>query len=40
MDILIEGAIRGLVRNLTLRKFPGIHKDDSGKNLSNSGEGT
>ena len=27
-DILIEGAIMGLGRNLTLEKFPGIHKDD------------
>ena len=27
--ILIEGAIMGLARNLTLEKFPGIHKDDS-----------
>ena len=26
--ILIEGAIMGLVRNLALEKFPGIHKDD------------
>ena len=26
-DILIEGAIVGLVRNLALRKFPGIPKD-------------
>ena len=27
-DILIEGAIMGLARNLALEKFPGIHKDD------------
>ena len=27
-DILIEGAIIGLARNLALEKFPGIHKDD------------
>ena len=27
-DILIEGAIMGLARNLALGKFPGIHKDD------------
>ncbi len=27
-DILIEGAIMGLARNLRLEKFPGIHKDD------------
>ena len=27
-DILIEGAIVGLARNLTLEKFPRIHKDD------------
>ena len=27
-DILIEGAIIGLARNLTLEKFPGTHKDD------------
>ena len=26
-DILIEGAIIGLARNLALEKFPGIHKD-------------
>lgn len=25
--ILIEGAITGLARNLTLERFPGIHKD-------------
>ena len=28
-DILTEGAIMGLARNLTLEKTPGIHKDDS-----------
>ena len=27
-DILIEGVIMGLARNLALEKFPGIHKDD------------
>ena len=27
-DILIEGAIMGLARNLAVEKFPGIHKDD------------
>ena len=27
-DILIEGAIKGLARNMALGKFPGIHKDD------------
>ena len=27
-DILIEGAIMGLARNLSLEKFSGIHKDD------------
>ena len=27
-DILIEGAIMGLGRNLVLGKFPGIHKDE------------
>ena len=27
-DILIEGAIIGLGRNLVLGKFPGNHKDD------------
>ena len=27
-QILIEGTIIGLARNLTLEKFPGIHKDD------------
>ena len=26
--ILIEEAIMGLVRNLALKKFPRIHKDD------------
>lgn len=29
----IEGAIMGLVRNLTLGKFPGIDKDDPNKIL-------
>ena len=28
-DILIEGAILWLGRNLVLGKLPGIHKDDS-----------
>ena len=27
-DILIEEAIMRLARNLTLEKFPGIHKGD------------
>ena len=27
-DVLIEGDIVGLGRNLVLGKFPGIHKDD------------
>ena len=27
-DILTEGTIMGLERNLTHRKFPGIQKDD------------
>ena len=27
-DILIEGAIMVLAKNLALEKFPGIHKDD------------
>ena len=27
-DILSEGAIKRLVRNMALGKFPGIHKDD------------
>ena len=27
-DVLIEGVIMGLARNLALEKFPGIHKDD------------
>ena len=27
-DILIEGAIMGLGRNLVLGKFSGIHKDE------------
>ena len=27
-DILIEGAIKGLSRNIALGKFPGILKDD------------
>ena len=27
-DIVIEGAIMGLARNLALEKFSGIHKDD------------
>ena len=26
--ILIEGAILGLTRNLSVVKFPGLHKDD------------
>ena len=28
VDILIEGAIKGLSRRITLEKFPGILKDD------------
>ena len=27
-DILIEGNIMGLARNLALKKFPWIHKDE------------
>ena len=27
-DILIDGSIMGLARNLALGKFPGIHKDN------------
>ena len=27
-DVLIEGDIMGLPRNLALEKFPGIYKDD------------
>ena len=27
-DILIEGAIKELVRNNTLGKLPGVYKDD------------
>ena len=27
-DILIEGTSMGLIRNLTLEKFSGIHKND------------
>ena len=27
-DVLIEGAIMGLARNLAPEKFPGLHKDD------------
>ena len=38
-DILIDGVIMGLARNLALEKFPGIHKDDPVKTLSNNGEG-
>ena len=28
-DIMIEGAIMGVARNLALEKFPEIHKDES-----------
>ena len=38
-DILTEGVIKGLARNMTLGKFPGIHKDEPSKTLSNSEEG-
>ena len=38
-DILIEGAIMGLARNLTLGKFPGIHKMTPAMTLSNRGGG-
>ena len=35
----IEGAIKGLARNMALGKYPGIHKDDpSLTTRSNSGE--
>lgn len=27
-NIVIEGAIKGLVRNTALGKFPGIHRDN------------
>lgn len=27
-DVLVEGAIMGLTRNVALEKFPGIHKDN------------
>ena len=27
-DTLVEGAIKGLLRNIALGKFPGIHKND------------
>lgn len=27
-DIFTEGAIKGLLRNITRGKFPGIHKND------------
>ena len=27
-DILIEGAVMGLARNLALEKCPGVHKDE------------
>lgn len=41
-DILIERAIMGLSRNLTLEQFPRIHRDDPistiAKTLSNSGK--
>ena len=30
-DILIEGDIMGLARNLVLEKVPEIHKDDPSK---------
>ena len=26
-NILIKGAIKGLARNITLGKFPGVHQD-------------
>ena len=35
-DILIEGAIMGLARNMALGKFPRIHRMTPAKNLSNS----
>ena len=38
-DILIEGAIKGLARNLALGKFPGICKMTPAKTPSNRGEG-
>ena len=38
-DIMIEGAIIGLARNLALEKLSGIHKNDPAKTLSNRGEG-
>ena len=36
--ILIEGAIKGLVRNMALRKFLGIHRMTPAKTLSSSEE--
>ena len=30
-DILSEGAIKGIARDLAVEKFPGIHKDDPSK---------
>ena len=38
-DILIEGAIMELARNLALEKFPGIHRMTPAKTLSNRGDG-
>ena len=32
-NILIEGAIMELGKNLVLGKFPGIHKDDPSKDF-------
>ena len=37
-DILTKGVIMELVRKLALGKSPGIHDDDSAKNLSNKGK--
>ena len=35
--ILVEEAIMGLVRDLELKKFAGIHRRTAGKTSSNSG---
>ena len=37
-DILIEGAIMGLARNLALERFLRVQKDDPVKDPSNRGE--
>lgn len=32
-DVLIEGTIKALARNLALGKIPGFYKDDSNKDF-------